>query len=859
MSSSTALQLLPKVPRSLPAIAVKNAVVFPVPSLPVPLSVGRQKTMAAIERATDEHNHVLVVTQRDPGEENPGPADLYQYGTIARILRLNRQVDNGSELVIEGICRARIERFTGTDDLLYVDVVVVPEHAPPDVEMLALVRSLKELAVKVIALSPQIPDEASQVIESIDDPANLSDLVASQLRLNTTDKQALLENWDVKSRLQKVIELVAHEAAVLEIKGKIRTEVRDSLDRHQREVYLREQLRAIRKELGDDGESDDDGEDLGTRVLAADMPEQVAKAAKRELRRLERMNPQSAEYTVSRTYIEWLLDVPWKHQTPDSLDIAQARALLDAEHYGLEKVKRRIIEYLAVRKLKGDMKGPILCLVGPPGVGKTSLGKSVARAIGREFVRISLGGVRDEAEIRGHRRTYIGALPGRVVKALKKAGSMNPVIVLDEIDKLGQDFRGDPASALLEVLDPEQNDSFSDHYLDVPVDLSNVLFMTTANRLDTIPAPLRDRMEVIEIPGYIHEEKLAIARGHLLRRLLDDHGLSPEQVVLGEDALNFIISRYTREAGVRSLGRQIGSVLRSVAAEVADGDAKLPVVVDEARVRQALGAEKIFPEAKEDLAVPGMAVGLAWTPTGGDILFIESSLMKGGAKLTLTGQLGEVMKESAHAAISWIHARADVIGIDEKYFSEHKIHLHLPSGGIPKDGPSAGVTLITALTSLLINRPMRDGLAMTGEITLRGVVLPVGGIKEKVLAAARAGYSEILLPAKNMGDLEEIPANLRAQLKFHPVERIEEVLQIALGLDLDLTLRNRGTDRNRAVSDASKPAATVIEVEAPKAPAQAAASKADAPAKVSASKAPRKPAARKPGRATPAPSAPSEP
>ena len=793
----TALTLRkPAVPADLPAIPIKNAVVFPIPNLPVPLSVGRDRTLKAIEAAAEEGGLIFVVTQHDPDEEEPGPADVYEVGTLARILRLNRAAEGASELLIEGISRARIERFVDTDPFFRVEIRVLTEDSASETEMDALARSLKEFATKVIQLTPRIPDEAVAVVEGIDNPAHLADLVASQLRLNTAEKQRLLELTDVRARITKVIDHLAREAEVLEISNHIRTEVRDSLDKHQREVYLREQLRAIQKELGEDEE--EEGDDLEQRIEAAGMPLQALKAARREYKRLKRMNPQSAEYTVSRSYIDWLLDVPWSQTTQDTLDIKAAEDLLERDHYGLAKVKKRIVEYLAVRKLKNDMKGPILCLVGPPGVGKTSLGKSIAEALGRKFVRISLGGVRDEAEIRGHRRTYVGSLPGRMIKALKRAGTMNPVVVLDEIDKLGNDFRGDPAAALLEVLDPEQNDSFSDHYLEVPVDLSRVLFITTANQLDPIPPALRDRMEVIEIPGYIEEEKREIARRHLIPRQLDDHGLTPEQVTISDDGLTAIINHYTREAGVRNLDRQIAGCLRSIARDVALGTADLPVHIAPDRVRTALGPQRIFPESKEDMSMPGVAIGLAWTPVGGDILFIEVTSMPGKAQLKLTGQLGEVMKESAHTALSWIHARAARLNIPDALFTDRSIHLHLPAGGIPKDGPSAGITIVTALTSLLTGIPMKDAMAMTGEITLRGVVLPVGGIKEKVLAAARAGMKDVILPRRNEGDLEEIPAHLRSEIRFHPVDRIEEVLEIALGVQLRPAASILVTDQEQA-------------------------------------------------------------
>ncbi len=781
-SKSTALASHARVPSHLPAIAVKNTVVFPVPGMPVSLAVGRGKTMRAIELAASSHGFLLVVTQRNPEDEDPSPADLFRVGTIVRVLRLARGTDDTHELLIEGLSRGRLDRFIETIDHLQVEVSVIAETRSTDVEAQALLRNLKELATKVIELSPRIPDEAREIIDRIDDPAHITDLIATQMRMDVADKQQLLETSDVKARLSRIIEHLAREAQVLELTGRIRSEVQDNIDKHRREVFLREQLRAIRKELGDGDEDGEEGDDLAERLSAAPLPEITRKAATREQKRLGRMNPQSAEYTVSRTYLEWILDVPWGKISEDKHDLADAKRILDHDHYGLEKVKRRIIEFLAVRKLKGDSKGPILCLAGPPGVGKTSLGRSIASALGRSFVRISLGGVRDEAEIRGHRRTYVGALPGRIVQGLKRAGSMNPVFMLDEIDKLGNDFRGDPSSALLEVLDPEQNDSFSDHYLEVPIDLSGVLFMTTANRIDTIPPPLRDRMEIIDVPSYLEEEKLAIARQHLLPRQLFEHGLSAETASLSDEALQFIISRYTREAGVRNLGREIAGVLRSVARDVATEEVVPPIYVDSARVRLALGPERNFPESREEVMEPGVAIGLAWTPVGGEILFIEATDMKGSGKLTLTGQLGDVMKESAHAAMSFIHARAEELGIPEEAFSERNFHLHLPSGGIPKDGPSAGVTLLTALTSLLTERPVRKGVAMTGELTLRGVVLPVGGVKEKVLAAARAGFTEVILPRRNGGDLEEIPAHLLSTLTIHLVDRLEDVLALALGV-----------------------------------------------------------------------------
>lgn len=769
--------------KSMPAIAIRNAVIFPISSLPIPLSVSRQRSLLAVEQAMQEERLILIVTQKDVDQENPNGHDLYDFGIVARILKLNKDSEGQQhEMLIEGLYRAKVMQFVDQGSFLYANIMEAKEEIIHDDEMDALVINLKTLARQVIDLSPSIPTEASDILNHVSHPGQLCDLVASQLNSNTEQRQALLETLSVKERLKSAISQLAHDVAVLKISGEIRSEVRDSLDKHQKEVFLREQMRAIQKQLGDDEDQED--QLLRDRIKEAKMPEGVEKVALRELKKMERMNSQSAEHAVARTYIDWLLDMPWANLTKDHLDLNHAKSILDQAHYGLEKVKKRIIEFLAVCKLKGEVKGPILCLVGPPGVGKTSLGKSIADALGRAFIRISLGGVRDEAEIRGHRRTYVGSMPGRIVKAMKKAESMNPVIMLDEIDKLGQDFRGDPGSALLEVLDPEQNHSFSDHYLEVPMDLSKVLFFTTANRLDTIPPALKDRLEIIDLPGYIADEKMAIAREHLLPKILDEHGIQADQITFESSAIQAVIEKYTREAGVRQLSRQITAVIRSVAYDLALEQIQTPMVVTEERVRTALGPQKLFPESKEDLTTPGVSVGLAWTPVGGEILFIESTLMGGNGKLTLTGQLGEVMKESAHTAMSLIHARAKSLQIDEELFSQKNIHLHLPSGAIPKDGPSAGVALVVALTSLFSKKCMKNGLAMTGEITLRGRVLPVGGIKEKVLAAARAGMKEVILPKLNEGDIEEIPLHLRQSIQFHFVSKIEEVLKIALEIDL---------------------------------------------------------------------------
>jgi ATP-dependent Lon protease len=760
---------------------MKRAVIFPISKFPIPLMIHPGPTLEAVQYAQAHNDLIFLVAQNDPELDQPNLDDLYSVGVIAKVLGLRNGDEGEQAVIIEGLHRARVDREVERDPVLIIDAEVIEDEIEEGKELEVLLQTLKDLAAEFIQLSPKFPDELSEILNQIKDRANLIDLIATQLSASIEQKQEILEALDLSDRARLVIKLLSYERSLLEIAREIRSEVSESLDQHQREVFLREQMRAIQKKLGDDEEEADE---LRMRVEEAGMPEAAVEAAERELKRLNRMNPQSSEYTVSRNYIDWLLDIPWSRRTEDRIDLQVATDVLNAHHHGLEKVKRRIIEFLAVCKLKGSIKGPILCLVGPPGVGKTSLGKSVADAVGREFVQISLGGVRDEAEIRGHRRTYIGSLPGRFVKALKRAESMNPVICLDEIDKLGQDFRGDPGSALLEVLDPEQNQSFSDHYLEVPLDLSQVLFFTTANRLDTIPPALRDRLELIELPGYIREEKLAIAREHLLPATLEEHGLEEGSIELSDEALTMIVEQYTREAGVRTLKRQLAGILRSVAHDLALERVELPVAIDEARIRNALGPQKVFSESVEGICAPGVSVGLAWTPVGGEILFIEATLMRGSGKLTLTGQLGEVMKESAHTAMSLIHAHAEPLGIPEELFAERNIHLHLPSGAIPKDGPSAGVALTVALISLLIDRPMRSGIVMTGEITLRGRVLPVGGIKEKVIAAARAGMSEVILPKRNQGDLEEIPEDLKREVTFHLVDHIEEALQLTLDLSL---------------------------------------------------------------------------
>ncbi|HSO72767.1 MAG TPA: endopeptidase La, partial [Thermodesulfobacteriota bacterium] len=643
----------------------------------------------------------------------------------------------------------------------------------------ALVNNARSLFTKVLELSPYLPSELSLLAQSVEDPGSLADMITSTLNITKEEKQDILESLEVKDRLQKVTMVLTKELEVLELGKKIQSEVKEGIDKNQREYYLREQLKAIQKELGEKDEKTLEIDEYRQKIKERQLPAGAAKEADRELNRLARMNPASPEYTVALTYLDWITELPWNVRTEDNLDIQKAAKVLDEDHYNLEKVKKRILEYLAVRKLKPDMKGPILCFAGPPGTGKTSLGRSIARALGRKFVRLSLGGVRDEAEIRGHRRTYVGALPGRIIQGLRKAGSNNPVFILDEIDKVGADFRGDPSSALLEVLDPEQNFSFSDHYLEVEFDLSQVMFITTANILDTIPPALRDRMEVLNLSGYIEEEKVQIAESHLIPKQLSEHGLTDKNLFFGKKALQGLIRNYTREAGLRNLEREIAAICRGVAKEVSEGKLQFKKIAPQ-DLHSYLGPVKFFSDVAERTKTPGVSTGLAWTQAGGDILFVEASKMPGRRTLTLTGQLGDVMKESAGAALSYIRSNAEHIGISPDFYDNHDLHIHVPAGAIPKDGPSAGVAILTALTSLLTDRPVRSDLAMTGEITLRGLVLPVGGIKEKVLAAKRAGIKTVILPKKNEKDLEEIQPALMKGLKFHFVDRMDEVIGLAL-------------------------------------------------------------------------------
>jgi ATP-dependent Lon protease len=743
-----------------------------------PLDVGRPKSVRAVDAVAADLRVFITVMQKDKDIQDPQPPDdLYQIGTLVNIMRMMRSPDGHIHLLLRGIARVRIEEWTQTDPYLKARYSIIDETVEQTIEVQALVNSVLDLFRRVIQLSPHLPDEAINLVASLTSPAQIADVVVTALNLTPQDRQRFLEMTDPIQRLRELVPLLSREIQVLELTQKIQEQARQELDKAQREFILRQQLREIQKELGETPEAEI--EELRQKIEEAGMPEEVKEVALRELDRLSKMHPAAAEYTVSRTYIDWLISLPWNKVTEDNLDIAHAKKVLDEDHYDLDDVKERLLEFLAVRKLKQDTKGPILCFVGPPGVGKTSLGQSIARALGRKFVRISLGGVRDEAEIRGHRRTYVGALPGRIIQGLRQAGTKNPVFMLDEVDKLGFDFRGDPAAALLEVLDPEQNHTFVDHYLDVPFDLSQVLFICTANITDTIPPALLDRMEVIRLPGYSHEEKLQIAKRYLVPRNLKEHGLTQDHVEFTDEALSVIIKQYTREAGVRNLSREIANICRKVARRVAEGNTEKVVVTPE-NVAEFLGPPKFLEEIAERRPQVGVATGLAWTPFGGSVLFVETTKMPGKGALIITGYLGEIMKESAQAALSYVRSRSEQLGIPEDFFSKHDIHIHVPAGAIPKDGPSAGITMATALASLATGRPVRHNVAMTGEITLTGRVLPVGGIKEKVLAAKEAGITEIILPAQNEKDLVEIPEHIRNALRFHFVENMDEVLELAL-------------------------------------------------------------------------------
>jgi ATP-dependent Lon protease len=758
-------------------IPVRNTVLFP--EIVFPITVGRPISVQAAQAAVREQRQVLIVLQKDPTVDEPGPDDLHTVGTVANILRYVTAQDGAHHIVCQGVQRFRITEFAPGLPYLAVRGVLLPEPQGGGADIEARFLILKEQALEVLQLLPQAPADLRLAIEGVQSPAALADLAAAYMDVTPAEKQQVLETLDLTARLDKVSGFMAHRLEVLKLSAEIGRQTKASIDERQREVLLREQMAAIQKQLGEDGAAAQEIAELEKAIDAAGMPEEVLTQAKKELRRLQRTPDASAEYGMIRTYLDWLIELPWKPPEPLSIDIAEARKILDADHFGLEKIKTRIIEYLAVRKLAPEGKAPILCFVGPPGVGKTSLGQSIAKALGRPFVRASLGGVHDEAEIRGHRRTYIGALPGNIIQAVRKAGSRGCVMMLDEIDKMGAGIHGDPSSAMLEVLDPEQNNSFRDNYLAVPYDLSRVVFIATANMMDTIPGPLRDRMEVITLAGYTAEEKAQIAQRYLVRRQLEANGLTEAQASVAPEAIAEIIQGYTREAGVRSLEREIGRVLRHAAVQVAEGKATT-VKIDRADVTEILGAPRFENEVAMRTATPGVATGLAYTPVGGDILFIEAARTPGGGRLILTGQLGDVMKESAQAALSLVKSQGEALGLDPLAFEKHDIHVHVPAGATPKDGPSAGVAMYMALASLMTGRKVRSDTAMTGEISLRGLVLPVGGIKEKVVAAASAGIERVMLPARNRRDYDDIPAEARRKLEFVWLERVEDAVAAAL-------------------------------------------------------------------------------
>lgn len=769
----------PLPPDAIAIVGMRNLVLFP--GMILPAGVGRERSVAAAQEAVRTDRPVGLLLQRDPSMDNPQPKDLYWVGTVANVMRYVTTPDGGHHLVCQGEQRFRVLEFLDGYPFLAARIERIPDAEVTSTEMEARLIELRNRAQEVLELLPEAPAELANAIRGITSASLLADLVAGFMDLKPEEKQELLETFDVATRVDKVLKRLSHRIEVLQLSKKISDQTRESMEDRQREFLLREQMKTIQKELG---ESDDDAKELAELAKAieeAGMPEDVLAQARKELKRLQRMSENAAEYSMVRTYLDTMVELPWQKASESRIDIPEARRILDEDHFGLDKIKRRILEYLAVRKLNPAGKSPILCFVGPPGVGKTSLGQSIARATGRKFVRASLGGVHDEAEIRGHRRTYIGALPGSIIQSIRKAETNNPVFMLDEIDKLGAGgFHGDPASALLEVLDPEQNATFHDNYLAVPFDLSKVMFIATANVLETIPGPLRDRMEVIQLPGYTQEEKLEIARRYLVARQLESNGLKPEQVEIADDTLRAIIADYTREAGVRSLEREIGAVLRNVAVRIAEGVAER-VQVTAADLATILGPRRFENEVAMRAGVPGVATGLAWTPVGGDILFIEASKVPGSGRLILTGQLGDVMKESAQAALSLVKARLTSFGLREDLLEKSDIHVHVPAGATPKDGPSAGVAITMALTSLLTGRPVRSDTAMTGEISLRGLVLPVGGIKEKVLAAQRAGISRVLLPARNRRDFEEIPEETRGALEFVWLETVDDAIGAALG------------------------------------------------------------------------------
>jgi ATP-dependent Lon protease len=767
-------------PDALPVLPLRETVTYP--DTLTPLAVGQERSIKLVNDVLSGNRMLVMVGSRDPENDSPGPDDLYDVGVAGVVARMMKVPDGTLRILVQGGQRVRITDYVTEEPYLVARIEVLEDVLEPSPELEALARNVQNTFSEIIEQIPYLPEELQLAVTNLHDPSALAHLIAGALRIPTEEKQELLEEVNVAKRLRRLSEILTRELEVVRLGSKIQSQVESEIDKGQREYFLRQQLKAIQDELGEADEQQAEIQELRERIEAAELPEEARKQAERELGRLEKLPPAAAEYGVIRSYLEWLTELPWAKETEDNLDIEHARKVLDEDHYDLEEVKERILEYLAVRKLNPDSPGPILCFVGPPGVGKTSLGRSIARALGREFQRISLGGVRDEAEIRGHRRTYIGALPGTIIRALRDAATRNPVFMIDEIDKMGADFRGDPASALLEVLDPAQNSTFRDHYLDVPFDLSEVLFIATANFLEPVPPALQDRMEVIQLAGYTIDEKLHIAKRYLVPRQLEANGLKPSQIELTDAALTAIIEEYTREAGVRNLERQIGTICRKIARQVAEGKVEGKVRISAKRARELLGKRKFFAEQRRRTKDPGVATGLAWTPVGGEVLFVEASAIPGSGTLTITGQLGDVMRESAQAALTYVrgHTKELAPELPDDWFAKHDIHIHVPAGAVPKDGPSAGVAMATALASLITRRPVRNDVAMTGEITLTGQVLPIGGLKEKSLAAQRAGIKQVIVPDRNKGDVEEIAEHERAGLEFIYVDEIGDVLEAAL-------------------------------------------------------------------------------
>jgi ATP-dependent Lon protease len=768
-----------ELPESLPLLPVRDIVVFPYMILP--LFVGRDSSIKAVEDALARNRLIFLASQKEIAEEKPSPDSIYDVGTVAMIMRMRKLADGRIKILIQGVGKARVKDYIATDPSYEVKIDRIEDEpaSPSDIEIEAMIRTAKEHLEKIIAHGKMLSPDILLVLDEVNDPGRLADLIASNLGLKVNDAQSILETTQHKERLRLVNELLANELEVLAMQARIRNTAKDEMTKSQKEYFLREQLRAIKSELGEAEGKTEDADELRDKIAQANMPPEVETEALKQLARLDRMHPDASEASMLRTYLDWLIDVPWSISTEDNLDLDHAKKILDEDHFDLRKAKDRILEFLAVRQLKNDMKGPILCFVGPPGVGKTSLGKSIARSMNRQYSRVALGGVKDEAEIRGHRRTYVGAMPGKIVQALKQVKTNNPVFVLDEVDKLGSDFRGDPSAAMLEVLDPEQNSTFRDNYLNVDFDLSNVLFLATANTLETIPAALRDRMEIIQLSGYTDQDKIHIARDHLIHRQKDGNGLKDENIEFQDDGIQTIISDYTREAGVRNLEREIGSVCRKVAKLVVDGS-KETHVINRDEVHDLLGSPKFMRDEEARIAKVGVATGLAWTSFGGEVLYVEAIKMKGKGGLVLTGRLGDVMQESAKAAMSYAKAHAEDLGIDDTWFDEHDVHIHFPEGATPKDGPSAGITIATALISLITDAEVRNDICMTGEVTLTGRVLPIGGVREKALAALRQGIKNVIIPHQNAKDLNDIPEELRKQLNFILVKQLDEVLSNAL-------------------------------------------------------------------------------